>query len=186
LLHILLQVKSQLAQLQALEAACVHILALTDLCAACILPQVESQLSEHAARLEELKALEDAYLPVWLSRKMDTSFKYASDSWQQVQESEYAAQASEYAAQAATAVKPHWEWLKDATAPAQVSKCVLAACLLSAVCLLPCTCVCSQSDASTEWCAEVLAISSTQRFPIMATAQHTRARRWLQAVQVHC
>jgi hypothetical protein len=51
---------------------------------------------------------------------MDSSFKYASDSWQQVQESEYAAQASEYAAQAATAVKPHWEWLKEATAPAQV------------------------------------------------------------------
>jgi hypothetical protein len=89
--------------------------------------QLESELSEHAARLAELKSIEDAYLPVWLSRKMDSSFKYASDSWQQVQESEYAAQASEYAAQAseyaaqaATAVKPHWEWLKEAVAPAQV------------------------------------------------------------------
>jgi hypothetical protein len=54
---------------------------------------------------------------VWLSRKIDSSFKYASDSWQQVQESEYAAQASEYAAQVASTVKPHWERLKEATAP---------------------------------------------------------------------
>jgi hypothetical protein len=76
--------------------------------------QVESQLSEHAARLAELKAVEEAYLPVWLSRKMDSSFKYASDSWQQVQE-------SEYAAQVASTVKPHWEWLKEATAPAQAA-----------------------------------------------------------------
>lgn len=76
--------------------------------------QVESQLSEHAARLAELQGAEDAYLPAWLSRKMDSSFKYASDTWQQVHESEYAAQVT-------TAVKPHWEWLKEAAAPAQVS-----------------------------------------------------------------
>lgn len=80
----------------------------------CHLLQVESQLSEQAARLAELKAVEDAYLPVWLSRHVDTSVKYASESWQQVQE-------SEYTAQVVSTVKPHWEWLKQATAPAQVS-----------------------------------------------------------------
>uniref|UniRef100_A0A383WHX5 Uncharacterized protein n=1 Tax=Tetradesmus obliquus TaxID=3088 RepID=A0A383WHX5_TETOB len=107
--------KSKAAQAQAeADAAKQSAAAVADQGSSCkrTLSKVESQLSEQAARLAELKAVEDAYLPVWLSRHVDTSVKYASESWQQVQE-------SEYTAQVVSTVKPHWEWLKQATAPAQ-------------------------------------------------------------------
>lgn len=74
----------------------------------CWLLQVESKLSEHAARLEELKAVEDALLPVWLSRRVDSSVSYASAQWQQLQQSDIAAQ-----------VHPHWEKFLEMTKPAR-------------------------------------------------------------------
>ncbi|KAF8063017.1 RPS7 [Scenedesmus sp. PABB004] len=94
------------------------------------LTKVESKLSEHAARLEELKTLEDALLPLWLSRRVDAGVAFASAQWAQLRESDLAAQVAEK-------VAPHVEQAMAATKPARDAAAVHVARAKEALAALP-------------------------------------------------
>lgn len=87
------------------------------------LKKAESRISEQASRLEELKAVEEALLPVWLSRRLIQAQTFTAQQWKALQESDLAAQAAAkvtpYYEQATAAVAPHWEKAMEVTQPAR-------------------------------------------------------------------
>lgn len=74
--------------------------------------QVQLDLSEHAARIAELKSLEDALLPVWLTRLINTVAAHINTLVERLQNSDLYSQATDKLA-------PHWEKFMTATQPAR-------------------------------------------------------------------
>lgn len=82
--------------------------------------QVESQMSEHASKLAQLRALEDALLPLWLSRRLEASQAWALTQWAAARDSEAGRKLLEQA-------QPHWEQALAASKPAREAAVVYAA-----------------------------------------------------------
>lgn len=87
------------------------------------LKKAESQISEQASRLEELKAVEEALLPLWLSRRLIQAQTFTAEQWEAFQQSDFAAQAAAkvapYYAQAVEQVSPYWQQALEASKPAR-------------------------------------------------------------------
>lgn len=87
------------------------------------LKRAESQISEQKSRLEELKAVEEALLPVWLSRRLIQAQTFTAAQLKALQESDLAAQAATkvapYIEQARAAVAPHWHQAMEVSKPAR-------------------------------------------------------------------
>lgn len=87
------------------------------------LKKAESQISEQASRLAELQAVEEALLPVWLSRRLIQAQTFTAEQWEALQQSDFAAQAAAkvapYYAQAVEHVSPYWEQAMEASKPAR-------------------------------------------------------------------
>eukprot|EP00775_Hariotina_reticulata_P007241 gene7241-7454_t len=76
------------------------------------LKQMEKELLEHVSKLEKLKELEDALLPLWLSTKLEVAQASAQQTWQQIRD-------SDHFSQLLLKVKPYWEQAVEASKPAQ-------------------------------------------------------------------
>lgn len=83
--------------------------------------QVQSDLSEQAAQLAELKALEHALLPAWLSRNIAKASVFANTQWYRLQESDLYGKAVALYGQAVEKATPYWERALTAMEPARVS-----------------------------------------------------------------
>lgn len=87
------------------------------------LKRAESQISEQKSRLEELKAVEEALLPVWLSRRLIQAQTFTVMQFKALRESDLAAQAAAkvapYYEQATAAVAPYWEQAMEVSKPAR-------------------------------------------------------------------
>jgi hypothetical protein len=73
---------------------------------------METELSEHVSKLEKLKELEDALLPLWLSTKLEIAQSSAQQRLQQLRD-------SDHMSQLLLKVKPYWEQAVEAAKPAQ-------------------------------------------------------------------
>lgn len=89
----------------------------------CCMLQVQSDLSEQAAKLAELKALERAVLPAWLSRTIATTRNFISKQHGHVQKTDLYSQAVEklhpHWNKAVKALQPQWNKAVIATRPAR-------------------------------------------------------------------
>jgi len=87
------------------------------------LEKAHSRISEQASRLDELKAVEEALLPVWLSRRLIKAQTWTAVQLKALKESDMAAQAAAkvapYYEQAAAKVAPYWDQAMETSKPAR-------------------------------------------------------------------